>query len=160
MLLYTRTTECKRFMLLQHFGELLCDGTAIKMDCGNCSSCDARIGDLPREADFTIEAKLLFQAITDTHEGYGSTRIIKILRGSEAREVSTGDKRLSAYGTGKSRSKKWWEAFHRKLQPEWLAPQHKQIRDLKWVAFALTTKAQQVLSGEEQLLHVDPLWEP
>ena len=91
----------------------------------------------------------------------GSGRIIKILRGSAAQGITHKDKQLTAYNSGRTkfpgRSTKWWEAFHRKLQPEWLAPQHNQNQGQHWVAFILTSKANNVLQGNEKLMLAGPI---
>ena len=58
MLTYARTVGCKRYTLLEHFGELLHDGATIRLDCDNCSSCNARTQDLPLGCDYSGEGEV------------------------------------------------------------------------------------------------------
>lgn len=101
--------------------------------------------------------KVLFQAISETNCQYGQGKIVKILRGSQAKDVTTKDQNLAVFNTGQCRSSAWWGAFHRQLQPVWLAPEPKQSTSHKWTAFTLTPKATRVLSHNDQLLLADPM---
>jgi len=68
----------------------------------NCNMCDNCLADVAEKTDVSEQAKMFLSAIYRAKEAYPVARIIKILRGSKAREVTAAkDDQLSVYGIGK-----------------------------------------------------------
>ncbi len=83
------TVECRRALLLRHFGE------TPPQRCGNCDNCL----DPPKQIDATVLAQKLLSAIYRTGQTYGAGHIEAVLTGrSDERVVSRGHDKLSVFG--------------------------------------------------------------
>jgi ATP-dependent DNA helicase RecQ len=83
------TVECRRALLLRHFGE------APPEYCGNCDNCL----DPPKQVDATVLAQKLLSAIYRTGQSYGAAHIEAVLTGrGDDRIVSRGHDKLSVFG--------------------------------------------------------------
>jgi len=83
------TVECRRGLLLRHFGE------APPEYCGNCDNCL----DPPKQVDATVLAQKLLSAIYRTGQSYGAAHIEAVLTGrGDDRIVSRGHDKLSVFG--------------------------------------------------------------
>ena len=106
---YVESTECRRGIQLQHFGEVLNE------PCGNCDNCRS-----PREfKDCTIEAQQFLSCIArlaQRRERFGAAYMIDILRGSQSqRLIDNGHAQLSVYGIGKHHTAEDWRHVVRAL---------------------------------------------
>ncbi len=83
------TAECRRAILLRHFGE---DPPAA---CGNCDNCLHR----PAVTDVTQLAQKLLSAVYRTGQSFGLGHVEKVLIGaSDERVLSRGHEQLSVFG--------------------------------------------------------------
>ncbi len=83
------TVECRRALLLHHFGE---DPPA---RCGNCDNCL----DPAAQVDATVLAQKLLSAVYRTGQNYGAGHIEAVLTGrSDERIVGRGHDKLSVFG--------------------------------------------------------------
>ena len=104
---FVYSTECRRKVILNHFGEDLEEKC---MNCDNCKKLDNMI-----EFNFTNYASKLFSVMKKLDNSYGSTQYILILRGSNSKKITQDMKLLKEYNLGKSKSEKWWKEFIRLL---------------------------------------------
>jgi ATP-dependent DNA helicase RecQ len=87
---YCHTQSCLRKFILEYFGE-----DDVPDECNNCSSCN----DDSELVDITIEAQKIFSCIVRMKEGYGSSLIAQVLKGSKSKKVTEqGFQMLSTYG--------------------------------------------------------------
>ncbi|HHV36444.1 MAG TPA: DNA helicase RecQ [Candidatus Cloacimonetes bacterium] len=104
MISYGRSKACRRIPLLRWFGE--------KYEKENCGMCDNCLHKKAEQTDVSTEAQKLLSAIFRVEEKYPITRIVKILRGSRAKEIlDAGDDELSVWGIGKDFSEHSWLAL-------------------------------------------------
>ncbi|MFN4136380.1 MAG: DNA helicase RecQ [Novosphingobium sp.] len=83
------TPQCRRALLLRHFGE------NPPASCGNCDNCL----DAPRVADATEIARKLLSAVYRTGQAFGFGHIEKVLTGvADERVIQRGHDQLSVFG--------------------------------------------------------------
>ncbi|WP_188235992.1 DNA helicase RecQ [Sphingopyxis sp. LK2115] len=83
------TAECRRALLLRHFGE------NPPTRCGNCDTCL----DPPEQLDATVLAQKLMSAVYRTGQSFGAGHVEAVLTGKrDARVVSRGHDKLSVFG--------------------------------------------------------------
>ena len=83
------TGDCRRAILLRHFGEHPAER------CGNCDNCL----DPPRVADVSVTAQKLLSAVYRTGQTYGFGHVEKVLTGvSDERVLVRGHDQLSVFG--------------------------------------------------------------
>ena len=145
---FVEATNCKRRMLLQYFGEPLEMGSAICYSCKNCSSCLHEDG--PRDPtlnDCTQLAKLLLQIINETGGKYGASKVVQLLKGSNAAWIQNSAiaKSFPSYGKGSQTPASVWALLHRKLQPAFLKVRNP---DERFPIFCATDDGKKVLNGE------------
>ena len=92
MIGYCRTTDCLHRYMTRYFGEPD-DGRDAR--CGNCSNCQSTFETL----DVTDIARAISLCVHDVNQGFGSGKIVAVLRGSRAQDVvSRGLDRCPSYG--------------------------------------------------------------
>ena len=83
------TVECRRALLLRHFGENPPER------CGNCDNCL----EPPRQIDATVLAQKLLSAVYRTGQSFGAGHVEAVLTGrSDERIESRGHDKLSVFG--------------------------------------------------------------
>ena len=83
------TVECRRALLLRHFGEHPPER------CGNCDTCL----DPPSQIDATVLAQKLLSAVYRTGQSFGAGHVEAVLTGrSDERIASRGHDKLSVFG--------------------------------------------------------------
>ena len=83
------TVECRRALLLRHFGENPPER------CGNCDTCL----DPPSQVDATVLAQKLLSAVYRTGQSYGAGHVEAVLTGrADERIASRGHDKLSVFG--------------------------------------------------------------
>jgi ATP-dependent DNA helicase RecQ len=111
MVKYAESSECRRRLLLEYFGE--------EYPEASCDACDNCL--LPRELyDGTIDAQKLLSCVLRIRESsgvdFGLRHIIEILTGSNAEKIRRWrHTELSTYGIGKDRSREEWMSVGREL---------------------------------------------
>lgn len=92
MIGYCRTTDCLHRYMTRYFGEPD-DGRDAR--CGNCSNCQSTFETI----DVTDIARAISMCVHDVNQGFGSGKIVAVLRGSRAQDVvSRGLDRCPSYG--------------------------------------------------------------
>ncbi len=91
---------CRRRRILAYFGEVYGQE--------NCGACDVCCGE--REAvDLTEEARIILAAINQTGQRFGAGQIIDMVKGANTQKIRLyKHNRLSTYGLGKSKDKRYW----------------------------------------------------
>ncbi len=136
LLAYCEASGCRRTALLSYFDE---EAGA----CGNCDNCLRP----PRLEDGTADARLLFSAIRQTGQMFGSAHIIDVLRGAATRKIA--DRRhdtLDCYGAGADHTREYWNAFIRQA----VAGNYLTINIQKYGALQLAGRAEQVAAGVQE----------
>ena len=83
------TVECRRALLLRHFGETPPER------CGNCDNCL----EAPSQIDATVLAQKLLSAVYRTGQSFGAGHVEAVLTGkSDERIVGRGHDKLSVFG--------------------------------------------------------------
>ncbi|QZD91328.1 DNA helicase RecQ [Qipengyuania xiapuensis] len=135
------TPECRRAVLLRHFGE---DPPAT---CGNCDNCL----DAPDVTDATELARKLLSAVYRTGQSFGMGHLQKVLTGAEDERVrSKGHDRLSVYGIVEGEEARLLQPLGRALQARGdLVP-------TEHGGLALGGSAREILKGEREVAIVVP----
>lgn len=82
---YCRTTDCLHAYMTRYFGETA--GAAAKTDgkcVGGCANCEHTFGTI----DVTDIARAISRCVHDVNQHVGSGKIVKVLRGSKAQDLS------------------------------------------------------------------------
>lgn len=134
---YAESDVCRRYNLLQYFGEDAAD---------QCGACDVCLNPPKDKVDLTVPAQKFMSCVKRTGEKFGSVHIVDILRGAKSQKiVANGHDRVSTYGIGKELSKPAWQSLGRQLVQQGLLRQ-----DPEFGSLALTAQAVPVLRGEVQ----------
>ncbi|QKG70744.1 DNA helicase RecQ [Erythrobacter mangrovi] len=135
------TAECRRAILLRHFGE---DPPAA---CGNCDNCIEQ----PAVTDVTELARKLLSAVYRTGQSFGMGHLQKVLTGVEDERVrQRGHDRLSVFGIVEADEAPLLQPLARALQArgELIATEHGGL--------ALGGAARAILKGESNVQIVVP----
>jgi ATP-dependent DNA helicase RecQ len=101
MIRFCETHQCRRKLLLGHFGE------DRDQDCGQCDNC--RAGEADWDATLQVEKALL--CMLDTHQRFGASYLTEILIGkSSKRVIQNGHSRLRTFGLGSDLSAEQWRS--------------------------------------------------
>jgi ATP-dependent DNA helicase RecQ len=105
MLGLCETTNCRRKVLLEYFGEE-------SEDCGNCDNCLNK----PESFNGTIAAQKAISCVYRTDQLFGVGYLIDILLGNENERIkSFNHNQISTFGIGKDFSKQEWNSIFRQL---------------------------------------------
>ncbi|QZD96412.1 DNA helicase RecQ [Qipengyuania gelatinilytica] len=135
------TPECRRAVLLRHFGE------DPPQTCGNCDNCL----DAPDVTDATELARKLLSAVYRTGQSFGMGHLQKVLTGAEDERVrQKGHDRLSVYGIVEGEEARLLQPLGRALQARGdLVP-------TEHGGLALGGSAREILKGEREVAIVVP----
>ncbi len=140
---YCETVECRRAVLLRHFGEKY-EGA-----CGNCDTCLEPVATY----DGTQAAQKALSNVYRTGQSFGAAYLADVLTGNPNDRIrSKGHDRLSTFGIGREIDRGEWLSVYRQLVAAGLLevePEHGGLR--------LSPRARPVLKGEQHLrLRRDP----
>lgn len=136
---YAESDRCRRFSLLQYFGEEAAE---------NCWACDICMNGPRDKVDLTIPAQKFMSCVKKTGERFGAAYLIEVLRGAKTEKVlMNGHDKLSTYGIGKDLSKQAWSLLARQLVQQGLLQQ-----DPEYNGLSLTAAALPVLKSETAFL--------
>ncbi|MDF2445457.1 MAG: recQ [Moraxellaceae bacterium] len=106
MLALCETVQCRRQLLLAHFGEHLAE------PCGHCDNC---IEPSPTW-EATEPARMALSAVYRTGSRYGVEYLVDVLRGERTeRLLANGHESLSVFGRGAELPEKEWRSIFRQL---------------------------------------------
>jgi ATP-dependent DNA helicase RecQ len=106
MLALCETVDCRRQVLLAHFGEHL------DKPCGHCDNC---VEPVPTW-DATEPARLALSAVYRTGSRYGVEYLVEVLRGERTERITgNGHDSLAVFGRGADLPDKEWRSIFRQL---------------------------------------------
>ena len=104
---YIYTTDCRRKIILEYFGE-----EYLQDNCKMCDNCLDKKNIIKK--DLTKEAVILLQTIYSTGNMFGVGNIINIIRGSKNKKIKKYND-LIVYNSGNIYPEKWWKIFCRMI---------------------------------------------
>jgi ATP-dependent DNA helicase RecQ len=133
---YCETTDCRRKVILNYFGDT--------MDGGTCDHCDNCLH--PAETwDGTVAAQKVLSCIARTDQRFGAGHVTDVLRGADTQKVERfGHDDVSTYGIGNERSKRSWKSIIRQLAAKGMI----EVDISGYGALKLTEACRPVLRGE------------
>ena len=95
MIGYCRTTGCLHAYILRYFGQSVTTVTGVEATCPNCSNCQTTFETI----DVSDVARAISRCVHDLNQGFGSGKIVAVLRGSAAADiVNRGLDAVPSYG--------------------------------------------------------------
>ena len=105
LIAYCEAPECRRRLLLRHFGE----------DAPPCGNCDVCLDPVPT-VDGTAEARKILEAIRGTGQRFGAAHVADVLSGAATEKIAAmGHDRLESFGAGADRTKRDWQGIMRQM---------------------------------------------
>ena len=139
MIRFCETRECRRRLLLAHFGEEL------EQDCGHCDNCDA--GEAEWDATRHVEQALL--CMMDTHQRFGAAYLTEILMGkSNKRVTQNGHTRLRTFGLGSDLAAEQWRSVFAQMVGQGLVD----VDTSGYSVLILNDQSGEVLNGRRKVL--------
>lgn len=136
---YCETTDCRRRVILNYFGETDLDDT-----CGNCDNCLRTVDTW----DGTVAAQKVLSCIARTGQRFGASHVTDVLRGADTEKVRKfGHNALSTYGIGADRSKQAWRSIIRQLVAKGMV----QVDITGYGSLQLDESCRPVLLGKEDV---------
>jgi ATP-dependent DNA helicase RecQ len=131
-------SHCRRYTLLQYFGE---DSTP---NCGNCDNCQ----NPPALWDATVAAQKALSTVYKTGQRFGVTYLINVLLGKADERIENNQHhQLSTFGIGDDLSLPQWRTIFRQL----IALGYLTIDSEGFGALRLTESCRKILNGELSL---------
>lgn len=135
---YCHTQDCLRKEILNYFGE-----KSIVGKCNNCGNCD----NVSEIVDMTVNAQKILSCIYRTNQRYGSSTIVKVLKGSKDKKILEYKlDKLSTYGIIKELS----EVAIREIIMNLISEEYLTMTVGKYPILKLTNKSNLILKGEEK----------
>jgi ATP-dependent DNA helicase RecQ len=138
------TTECRRRVMLNYFGEPL------EHPCGNCDTCLTPV----ETWDGTVAAQKAMSCVYRTGQRFGVNYLIDVLLGKDNERIRRfGHHRISTYGIGEELAAEQWRSVYRQLVAAGLL-----VVDMEGHgSLRLTEQSRPVLRGERDIrLRRDP----
>jgi ATP-dependent DNA helicase RecQ len=133
---YCETTDCRRKVLLNYFGEPMDDEA-----CGNCDNCLSPV----ETWDGTVAAQKVLSCIARTDQRFGMGHVTDVLLGRDTEKIRRfNHKQVSTYGIGDDRAKKEWRSIIRQLVAKGMI----EVDITGYGALKLTEACRPVLRGE------------
>ena len=102
---YCEATSCRRKALLSYFDQEV-------EHCNNCDNCKKP----PEVKDYSKEAKIIFLAIQQSGQSFGSNHLIDLITGKETEKIiNRSHQKLSSFGSGSHLSKPLIQTLLRQL---------------------------------------------
>ncbi len=141
---YCETTDCRRRVLLQYFGE------HPKESCGNCDTCLDPVECWPG----TVAAQKFMSCVFRTGQRFGAGHVIDVLLGNRTAKVQQyRHDEVSTYGIGDELPKQGWRSVARQLLASGLLSVDYEVGSLR-----LTDVSWTVLKGDREVqLRRDPV---
>ena len=141
---FCETTQCRRQVMLNYFGE------ALAVPCGNCDTCLKPVASW----DGTQAARKAMSCIFRTEQRFGVNYLVDVLTGKDDERIRRfGHDRISTFGIGRDLSSDQWKSVYRQLVAAGLVAVDIEGHG----ALTLTEQSRPVLRGEQTLhLRRDP----
>ncbi|QEY25656.1 DNA helicase RecQ [Neisseria zalophi] len=137
MLAVCETAECRRVLLLKHFGE-------DSEPCGHCDNCLHP----PTRFDGTIPVQKLLSCIYRVGQQFATGYVINVLKGkNDDWIIRNGHQRLSTFGIGDNFTDKEWRGIIRQC----ISLGYLTVNPLLHQSLQLTEAAKKVLKGDAQV---------
>ncbi len=138
MLGYCETAQCRRQVLLAHFGQTL------DAPCGNCDVCR----DGANSWDGTVAAQKALSCAFRTGQRFGAAYLTDVLLGNATERITRfGHDRVSTFGIGRELDRKAWMSVFRQLVASGLMKSDLEGKG----GFSLCPESWPVLRGEKQV---------
>ncbi len=135
---YCETSQCRRQVMLNYFGENLPD------PCDNCDTCLEPV----KTWDGTEAARKALSCIYRSGQRFGARYLIDILQGNtNERLLRLGHDKLSTFGIGTELSSSEWQSVFRQL----IASDVINVDITGFGGFRLTEKCRKILKGDESI---------
>jgi len=136
---YCETTDCRRAVLLNYFGEEV-GGES----CDNCDNCLNPVDTW----DGTVAAQKALSCIARTGQRFGTGHVTDVLLGRDTEKIRRfNHEAVSTYGIGEDRSKKEWRSILRQLVAKGLV----RVDVSGYGALKLTEACRPVLRGDREV---------
>ncbi len=140
---FVETTDCRRKVLLDYFGE------TYKSGCGNCDNCQTPAEDYDATVDVQKVLSCIYRAAANSNFGFGAGHIINVLRGKQDEKVMKfNHDKLSTFAIGSDESVSHWNAIIRQLVMKGLIDV-----DFQYQTLSLTVAAHRFLK-EKQIIRL------
>jgi len=131
---FCESAECRRTLLLRHFGDAHDGG------CGNCDNCLSP----PETFDATVEAQKALSCVYRVDQRFGVTHLVDVLLGKATEKVERfGHDKLSTFGVGEELNDRQWKSLYRQL----VAAGYCSIDAERYNAVTLNAKSTEILKG-------------
>ena len=132
---FCESAECRRTLLLRHFGDPHDGG------CGNCDNCLSP----PETFDATVEAQKALSCVFRVDQRFGVTHLVDVLLGKPTEKVERfSHDKLSTFGVGEELNDRQWKSLFRQL----VAAGYCSIDTERFNAVTLNAKSNELLRGE------------
>jgi ATP-dependent DNA helicase RecQ len=144
---WCEVTECRRWPLLNYFGDASDESVA---GCGNCDNCLTA----PATWNGTEAARKLLSAVYRTGQRFGAAHVIDVLLGKPTDKITrNGHDRLSVFNVGSELTPRAWHSVVRQL----VVREYLRVDHDRYGALVLTDDSRLLLRGELELqLREDP----
>jgi len=141
---FCESTECRRKVLLDYFGE------AYSPPCDHCDNCLRQVDTW----DGTVAAQKALSCVYRTGQRFGAAHLVDVLIGNASKRVlQLGHNNVRTFGAGVELSKMQWHAVFRQL----LAAGYLTTTAAQFTGFRLTPDSWKILRGEQGIqLRKDP----
>ena len=135
---YCETTNCRRQVLLNYFGE------SYSKPCGNCDNCIEKT----EEWDGTIAAQKAMSCIYRTDQRFGAQYLIDVLLGKENERIQRfRHNKVSTFGIGNELNEMEWRSVFRQL----VASGYIEVDMTGYGGFSLSEKGLSALKNNENI---------
>jgi len=131
---FCESTECRRQLLLQYFGDPHGGG------CGNCDNCLAP----PETFDATVAAQKALSCVFRLDQHFGVGHLVDVLMGKATEKVLRfGHDSASTFGIGDELTERQWKSLFRQL----IAAGYCDVDPQRYNALTLCDRSADILSG-------------
>ena len=132
---FCESTECRRQLLLQYFGD------PHGGECGNCDNCLAP----PETFDATVAAKKALSCVFRLDQRFGVSHLVDVLLGKSTEKVLRfGHDNATTFGIGEELTERQWKSLFRQL----VAAGYCDVDSERYNALVLNAKSADILTGE------------
>ncbi len=132
---YCESADCRRGMLLRHFGDEHDGG------CGNCDNCLTP----PETFDATVAAQKALSCVYRVDQRFGVSHLVDVLVGKSTEKVQRfGHETLSTFAIGEELNERQWKSLFRQL----VAAGYCSIDADRYNAVTLNAQSHMILRGD------------